>query len=95
MNCLAHCSRGRTSYRLGEPLVKPPLRLVAKHEIISDSEAKKTSKKFTTPLDKFPKMLSTDPQAVKIGAKPGQLVAIHRSDPTGDYVYYRYVVERI
>ncbi len=95
MNCLARCGRGHTSYPLGEPLVKSPLRLVVKHEILSDSEARKVSKKFKTPLDKFPKMLDTDPQSMKIGAKPGQLVLIHRKDPTGDYEYYRYVTRKM
>ncbi len=76
-------------------MVKSPLRLVVKHEIVSESEARKISKKFNTPMDKFPKMLDTDPQAVKIGAKRGQLVLISRSDPTGDYPYYRYIVEKM
>ena len=76
-------------------MVKSPLRLVVKHEILSESEARKISKRFKTTLDKFPKMLDTDPQAAKIGAKPGQLVLIYRSDPTGDYPYYRYVVEKM
>jgi len=77
----------------GEPLVAPSLRLVVKHAVLSESEAKKVSKRFKTPLEKFPKMLETDPQAVKIGAKIGQLVEISRRDPTGDYLYYRLVMK--
>ncbi len=72
-------------------MVASPLRLVVKHSVLSVSEAQKVSKKFKTPLEKFPKMLETDPQAIKIGAKIGQLVEISRRDPTGDYLYYRLV----
>lgn len=77
---------------IGEPLVAIPLKLVVKHAILSEGDAKKVSKKFKTPLDKFPRILDTDPQAVKIGAKPGQLLEISRKDPAGEYMYYRLVV---
>ncbi len=66
--------------------------LIPEHELVSSSEASKVSKKFGVPVEKFPKILESDPQVKKIGAKPGQLVAIHREDPTGKYTYYRYVV---
>ncbi|MCL5412435.1 MAG: DNA-directed RNA polymerase subunit H [Candidatus Marsarchaeota archaeon] len=62
------------------------------HELLSESETAKVAKKFGISLDKFPKINEGDPQAKKIGAKAGQLVAIHREDPTGKYTYYRYVV---
>ena len=75
-------------------MVSAPLKLLAKHEILSESEARKVAKRFKTSLDKFPKMLESDPQAAKIGAKPGVLVGIHRREPGGeDYVYYRLVVK--
>ncbi len=77
----------------GEPLVSTQSRLLVKHEVISDSEAKKILKKFKITVDKFPKILETDPQVVKIGAKAGQLIIIHRNDPNGSYPYYRYVVK--
>jgi len=44
-------------------------------------------------LEKFQKILESDPQAKKLGAKPGDLVAIHRDDPTGSYINYRLVVK--
>ncbi len=68
--------------------------LLVKHELLSESEANKVAKEYGTPLEKFPKLFSDDPQAVSIGAKPGNLVLIHREDPTGKYNYYRYVIER-
>ncbi len=68
--------------------------LLVKHELLSESEAKKVAKKFGVPLEKFPKMFNDDPQALRIDAKPGSLVLIHRDDPTSKYEYYRYVIER-
>ncbi|HUC38544.1 MAG TPA: DNA-directed RNA polymerase subunit RpoH/Rpb5 C-terminal domain-containing protein [Candidatus Acidoferrum sp.] len=66
-------------------------RLVVKHAVLSSAEANKIAKRFKTTLDKFPKIAESDPQAKKIGAKPGQLVEIKRDDPTGSYLYYRFV----
>ncbi|MEM0149615.1 MAG: DNA-directed RNA polymerase subunit RpoH/Rpb5 C-terminal domain-containing protein [Candidatus Micrarchaeaceae archaeon] len=74
-------------------MVSEPMDLIPKHVVVSASEAKKIAKKFTTTLDKFPKILESDPQVKSIGAKAGDLVAIHRTDPTGKYVYYRLVVK--
>ena len=69
--------------------------LLVVHEVLSESEAKKVSAEYSTPIDKFPKILQSDPQAIKIGAKAGQLIKIHREDPTGKYSAYRYVVESV
>ena len=42
----------------------------------------------------FPYILTTDPVAKEIGAKPGDFVRITRkSETAGSSVYYRYVVE--
>ncbi len=73
-------------------MVKTP-ELIPKHELLSASEAKKVIKKYSTPLEKFPKVLESDPQAKRLGAKPGNLIAIGRKDPTGSYTYYRLVVK--
>ncbi len=70
-----------------------PLKLLLEHKVLSDSEAKAVSEKYNTPLNKFPKLLKSDPQVERIGAVPGQLVSISREDPTGKYTYYRYVIE--
>jgi len=67
--------------------------LIPKHEILSEAEAKKACKKYNISLDKFPRVLETDVQAVKLKAKPGDLIAISRADPTGSYTYYRLVVK--
>lgn len=76
---------------VGEPLVSPR-ELIPEHKLLSESEAKKVAKEFNVPVEKFPKILETDAQVVKLGAKAGQLILIQRVDPTGKYNYYRYVV---
>lgn len=73
-------------------MVRTP-KLISEHELLSASDAKKIIKKYDTPLEKFPKLLESDPQAKKLNAKPGSLIAIHRNDPTGTYTYYRLVVK--
>ena len=80
------------------PAVKPLVstyNLIPKHELLSDSEAKKVSEKFGVTIDKFPKILESDPQALKLKAHVGQLIAIERDKDsgTGEYQYYRYVVK--
>jgi len=67
--------------------------LVPEHELLSESDAKKISKKFNTPFEKFPKISESDPQAVKLKASAGQLIAIYRNDDGKEYVAYRYVVK--
>ena len=66
--------------------------LLSPHKLLSAEEAEKVAKKFKTPIEKFPKILKDDPQAIKLDAKPGQLIEIDRKDPPGRYAYYRYVV---
>ena len=68
-------------------------KLIPEHELLSAADAKKASKKFNVPFEKFPKIVETDPQAKKLGAKPGNLIAIHMEDPTGSYIKYRLVVK--
>ena len=72
----------------------PPLELIPEHSILSESEAKKVLVKYGVPLKKLPKILDIDPQVKLLGAKPGDMIAISRKDPTGGkYTYYRVVVK--
>lgn len=66
--------------------------LVPKMEIISDSNKKKVLEEIGFGEDQLPKILHTDPSSVALGAKIGDLIRIHRKDPTGKYFYYRIVV---
>ncbi len=68
-------------------------KLIPEHRLLSAADAKKAMRKYNTPLEKFPKILESDAQAKKLGAKPGNLIAIDREDPTGKYTYYRLVVK--
>lgn len=70
-----------------------PRELIPKHELLSDSDARKVAKEYGITVEKFPKMLESDPQAVKLNAKAGHLIGINRVDPTGKYMHYRYVVK--
>ncbi len=69
-----------------------PRELIPEHKLLSESEVKAVVKKYGIQLEKFPRILESDPQAQKLNAKAGRLVAIYREDPTGKYIYYRYVV---
>ena len=69
------------------------LKLVLKHRLLSASEAKSASVRLKTPIDKFPKIQESDPQAQALKAKIGDLIEIDREDPTGSYKYYRHVVK--
>ncbi len=71
----------------------PVPELIPEHKLLSESEAKKVASKFNVRPEDFPKMLSSDPQAMKLGAEPGMLIEIKRNDDGNKYMYYRYVVK--
>ncbi len=61
--------------------------MVPKHEIVSEEEKNELIRRYG-PLELFPKMLASDPMVERLGAKPGDLIRIHREEG----IYYRYVV---
>ncbi len=68
--------------------------LVPKHELMTPEEAAAVLKKYNASPHELPFVLSTDPAAKGIGAKPGDFVKVTRASETaGETVYYRYVVE--
>jgi len=68
--------------------------LVPLHVILSDEEKKELFKKYNITPDQLPKLMDTDPVAVSIEAKPGQVVKIIRKSHTAkEAVAYRLVVE--
>jgi len=78
----------------GNPFKVSTHALVPKHELLSATEAGEIVKRFSATPSQFPYILSTDPGAKEIGAKPGDFVKITRkSETAGETVYYRYVVE--
>jgi len=69
-------------------------RLVPLHEVISEKEREEIFKKYKIRQDQLPRILDTDPVAMSIGAKPGQVVKITRKSQTAKKaVAYRLVVE--
>lgn len=68
--------------------------LIPKHELLTREEASQVVARFSASPSQFPYMVSTDPIAKEIGAKPGDFVRVtRRSETAGSSVYYRYVVE--
>ncbi len=67
--------------------------LVPVHELLSDKEAKALLQKLNLNIDNLPKIFESDAQAVKLGAKAGQVVKINRREGKRDTSYYRVVVE--
>lgn len=67
--------------------------LVPKHEILNEGEAKEMLEVIKTSPSKLPKILSTDPAAVELGARPGNIIRVIRRSPTaGETKYYRVVI---
>ncbi len=67
--------------------------LVPVHELMSDKEVAELFKKLGLSIENLPKIFDTDTQAVKLGAKEGQVIRIYRKDDKNEYEYYRRVVE--
>ncbi|MFH1094952.1 MAG: DNA-directed RNA polymerase subunit RpoH/Rpb5 C-terminal domain-containing protein [Candidatus Micrarchaeota archaeon] len=70
-----------------------PHYLRPEHVIISDEEKKKVLEKFNISEAQLPKIKRADPALVGLEATAGDLVRIKRKDLSGDYEYYRRVVE--
>ncbi len=67
--------------------------LVPRHEVLSPEEAARVLEELGVKPTQLPYMLASDPVAVRIGARPGDIVKITRKSPTaGESVAYRYVV---
>lgn len=68
--------------------------LVPKHEILEPEEIQKVLEQYHVKPHQLPYILSTDPAARGLNAKPGDVIKITRkSEVAGVTVYYRYVVE--
>jgi len=66
--------------------------LVPKHEILPREEAKELLEKYRVKPYQLPHIRASDPAAIAIGAKPGDILKITRKSRTaGKYVSYRYV----
>jgi DNA-directed RNA polymerase subunit H len=69
-------------------------KLVPKHTILTEEEAKEVLKSFDIDANSLPKILSKDPAVKQLGAKVGDIVKIEReSETAGVSVAYRKVVD--
>lgn len=67
--------------------------LVPQHVLLDKEEAERLLKRMGVSKSQLPWLLSTDPVAKAIGAKPGDIVMIIRKSPTAGFsVAFRYVV---
>jgi DNA-directed RNA polymerases I, II, and III subunit RPABC1 len=65
---------------------------VPKHIILNEEEIAELLDKYSTTLNKLPKMLKTDPVSQYYGMKPNQVCKIIRNSPeVGEYISYRIV----
>jgi DNA-directed RNA polymerase subunit H len=68
--------------------------LVPKHELLDDKQKEEVLKKYGITLRQFPRMLETDPMAVMLTAKPGDVLRVTRkSETAGETTYYRVVIK--
>ncbi len=69
--------------------------LVPVHEICTPEETAELLEKYNIKRRQLPKILSSDPAVKAIGAKPGEIVKIHRdSQIAGKILAYRLVIVR-
>ena len=68
--------------------------LVPDHIILTDKEKDDLIKKYDIELNQLPKILTSDPVSISIGAESGQVVKIIRKSHTAkESIAYRLVVE--
>ncbi len=63
-----------------------------KMEVMKKQEVEKLLKEYGIEKNQLPKVLESDPVVKALKAKKGDVIKIHRKDPTGEYFYYRVVV---
>jgi DNA-directed RNA polymerase subunit H len=80
--------------------------LIPPHELLSEDEARKVLEELSTPVERLPKILATDPglltnsevRAAKEAAEPlaGRMVRIRRPSVTaGEAITYRVVIANL
>ncbi len=73
-------------------MVKREHELVPAHRIMSKTDVSELLSKMGIGLNNLPKILVSDPQAKKLEAKAGDVIAISRNDYGREYMQYRIVV---
>ena len=66
---------------------------VPEHEILSPEEAYRVLKELGVKPTQLPWILTSDPVARALNARPGDVIRVRRKSPTaGEIIVYRYVV---
>lgn len=69
-------------------------RFVPRHEVLPEEDAADVLERYKIRPEQLPRLLVTDPAAMAIGARPGELIKITRdSQVAGETVAYRLCVE--
>ncbi len=67
---------------------------VPRHEILTEEEVEEMLEMYDISREQLPRILNTDPGALSVRARPGDVVKITRkSDTAGEAVAYRLCVE--
>jgi DNA-directed RNA polymerase subunit H len=66
---------------------------IPQHDKLDNKEVKVIFEKLNLKADNLPKILSTDPQAIRAGAAVGDVLEIKRKEYGSEYKNYRLVVE--
>ncbi len=61
--------------------------------MLTKAEEEKVMAKLGVVKTQLPKIKANDPAAAALGAKEGEVLEIARTDPTGEYNYYRRVIK--
>ncbi len=67
--------------------------LIPVHELMSEKEVKELLQTLNLTIDSLPRILESDPQAIRLEAKAGRVIKIYRRDGKRETPYYRAVVE--
>lgn len=68
-------------------------KLVPKHEILNEDDVKKLLSEYLIEKEQLPKIRISDPAAIAIKAKIGDVIQITRQSPTsGKALFYRMVI---
>ncbi len=67
---------------------------VPRHEVLTDEEIEEVLERYEITREQLPRILNTDPGALSVRARPGNVVKITRRSLTaGEAVAYRLCVE--
>ncbi|MCZ7392852.1 MAG: DNA-directed RNA polymerase subunit H [Candidatus Methanoperedens sp.] len=68
-------------------------RMVANHEILNEDDVEKIISEYNIEKEQLPKIRVSDPAAIAVKAKVGDVVRVTRLSPTaGKAFFYRYVI---